>query len=134
MPRDYRETVRALRAKAADKAVTSHERDALNAKADEIETAHGVGEGAFSFHFKMPFESFLDEMRREAEKDSYNRQYHDDHNGYNSGVEDQEMPANAPPSAGRYGWNPDRGKYRRPWNPYDEADLIAPEFREDWEE
>jgi hypothetical protein len=41
MPRDYGETIRALRAKAADKAVTPEEAKILREKADELEAKHG---------------------------------------------------------------------------------------------
>lgn len=41
MPRDHAETIRALRAKAADKTVTPEESAAFKAKADELEAKYG---------------------------------------------------------------------------------------------
>lgn len=139
MPRDYRETIRALRAKAADNAVTDHEREALLAKAKEIEEAHGIKPdlgGTFSFRIHIPTDDETEEQARrfwdEKNREAYNRMYHDDYNGFR----DEEMPPNSPGGTGRYGWSPDKGKYRRQWNPHhpDEQDLISPEFRYDWEE
>ena len=50
---DYAAKARALRAKAADRAVTQQEREALLAKADELEKKHGTG-GYFNFTVHAP--------------------------------------------------------------------------------
>lgn len=130
--RDYAEIIRALRAKANDDATTPEEKEILRAKADELEEKYGTPLIVDPDEVHKMWER----LREERERREYNRMYHDDYNGYRGGVEDQEMPANAPSGAGRYGWSPDSGKYRRRWNPYtpDDQDLISPEFRYDWEE
>jgi hypothetical protein len=49
MARDYRETIRALRAKAADSATPEPERKALNDRADELEAKHSSGNPPFRY-------------------------------------------------------------------------------------
>jgi hypothetical protein len=47
--RDYRETIRALRAKAADPAVPDSERKALNEKADKLEAKYSNSTSPFTY-------------------------------------------------------------------------------------
>lgn len=125
MPRDYRETIRALRAKADDKATTPEESATLREKADELEKKYDIKPvGAFTF--TVPPYVHGERERYERWKNSHEWEKFND-------LVDVEEPQDSGPMSNHRQWNPDAGRFRRNWRP-DEQDIISPEYRYDWED